>query len=177
MTADVVALRYVDMIQWTVCTSRAVPNSRNMTVPVDWYCDAPMDAPLTARTFRGILPLPTCRAVYPDPTNPCWAEYPVRIAVDVHPDQPKEAQRYFWRDDGDVFWQYLFHSLLGADAPRYCEGCGCWLSAGRTPTGKTMRQRLCSTCRGKLHLKKLSPAQRKAMWRKQFKKRYGKKEE
>jgi hypothetical protein len=107
------------------------------------------------------------------PLDPSATKLLHRLAVEVHPDRYSEAQLYFWMDDGDVFWQLVFYSLAGEDSPTYCEGCGRWIGDGRTPTGRVMKQRLCSSCRHRKWKSKQPKKSLREMWKRLYHRRYG----
>jgi hypothetical protein len=155
--ADEVAATYIRMLRPTPVGTPYKPGR-----------DRPQtERPWTARTFRGVKLLPSWE---PDP-----AGHPGFIAsADLPRVWTADSGHFLWQAGGAIFWQLVFLSLLGEDSPRFCEGCGRWIGDGRTPKGRTSRLRFCGSCRVRAHMREKTPAERRAIWRRNDRRRFGK---
>jgi hypothetical protein len=127
---------------------------------------------LSAKGFRGLKPWPTFTLTEPMKQDTEGKNVihrsPVPIELSTETDRiGPQVQLFFWNlgTDAEVFWQWLFYSLVGEDSPTYCQGCGGWLNDGTTKTGRPSKQRLCSTCRHRQWKGNQTKSTLRKMWR------------
>jgi len=106
---------------------------------------------LTASNLLGRRLLPTVALQPPIPLDKDGRHLLTRQAVELPIEAGKDdmlGRLFFWRDDGDVFWQVVFESLLDDSNVAVCQTCGAVLGE-RTPTGRKKKQTQCSRCRSR----------------------------
>jgi hypothetical protein len=134
---------------------------------------SPPGGVLSAATFRGVSLLPTYAlddALSLGPSGECVIQ---RVAFEWQPrpsGEDVEGQLNFWREDGAVFWQIVFHSLLTDSGLAICQTCGAALG-NETPTGRPKKQRQCGPCRWQAWRRRQPPQAMRQRWRDDEKKR------
>lgn len=134
---------------------------------------SPPGGVLSAATFRGVSLLPTYALPAPLSLDPSGERVIHRVAFEWQPrpsGEDVEGQLHFWREDGAVFWQIVFQSLLADSGPAICQACGAALG-NETPTGRPKKQRLCGRCRWQAWRRGRSPQEMRQRWRDDAKKR------
>ena len=134
---------------------------------------SPPGGVLSAATFRGVRLLPTYALAAPLSLGPSGERVIQRIAFGWQPrpsGEDVEGQLYFWREDGAVFWQIVFQSLLTDSGPAICQACGAALG-NETPTGRPKKQRQCGPCRWQAWRSRQSRQAMRQRWRDGAKKR------
>jgi hypothetical protein len=137
--------------------------------------DTPPSSLLTARTFRGLQLLPTFALHTPLPLDSSGTRTVDRLSVEWRPNHcggDACGHLFIWRDDGAVFWQVVFHSLVADSGPAICQTCGALLGDS-TPTGRKKKQAHCARCRWRAWSKKQSASSKRAKWRADYAKRMG----
>jgi hypothetical protein len=146
--ADQIALEYVQLMHaCLVCTEGGV---------------------LSSKSFRGIQLLPTYALSQPMRLDPPGDHAIKRLAVNggVEHIQPF----LLWLNDGELFWQLIFHSLLAGGGPAICQTCGAILG-DTTPKGRKKKQAQCQRCRWRAWSARQSSEKKRARWRADYQKR------
>lgn len=152
-TADYTAFGYLKLMHSCIMASRG--------------------GPLSSRSFRGLGLLPTYALPSPMPMDLEGKTTIRRLAIEISAEsENSDAQRrvFFWRDDGDVFWQIVFHSLFADSGPALCRTCGAALG-NSTPTGRKKKQTQCGRCRYKAWYRQQPAEMKRKRWRHDYRKR------
>jgi hypothetical protein len=148
LVADRIALEYVQLMHvCLVCAEGGV---------------------LSSQSFRGIQLLPTYALAQPMKLDPSGHRLINRLAVQGGVEHVQSL--LLWLNDGELFWQLIFHSLLAGGGPAICQTCGAMLG-DTTPTGRKKKQAQCQRCRWRAWSARQSPAKKRARWRADYKKR------
>jgi hypothetical protein len=124
--------------------------------------------PLSGESFRGFRLLPTYALSVPLKLDPAGEHVVHRHAVEG----PAEHVQPFllWQQDGELFWEMVFHSLLEGGGPAICQRCGAMLG-DRTPTGRKKKQAHCPRCRWRTWWHNQPTEKRRARWNADYRKR------
>jgi hypothetical protein len=119
---------------------------------------------LAKNTYRGLRVIPTYQA----PDRPLG----IRTIAFVEWKAGFPTSEVFWWQDGELFWQLVFLSLLEDSGPALCQVCGQMLKS-LTRTGRKTKQSLCKNCRWKEWHRKQPTEAKRARWNRDYETRTG----
>ena len=129
-----------------------------------WAERTPAGKPLSKTTYRGVRLYPTYLA-----RDRMDAQgKPARIVAAQEWKAGFPNSEVFWWDDGSLYWQLVFLSLLEDSGPAICKTCGAMLG-NVTPTGHKSKTSLCKKCLWKNWYAKQSTEQKRKRWNEYYK--------